>query len=43
MRDNPTAQIGLQASDQQKDTIVKSALDPLLVAIHELAGFAFVV
>ena len=31
MRDNPAAQIGLQASDQQKDTVVKSELDPLLV------------
>src|SRR5262245_8068752 len=40
---NPAAQIRLKATGQQEYAVVKAALDPFLVALHEQAGFAFVV
>ena len=43
MRHNPTAQIRLKTTDQQKYAVIKTALDPFFVALHELAGSAFVV
>jgi hypothetical protein len=43
MRHNPTAQIGLKTPDQPKYAVIKTALDPFFVALHELAGSAFVV
>jgi hypothetical protein len=42
VRDNPAAQIRLKIADQEKDAVIKPALDPLLVAFHEPAGLAFV-
>jgi hypothetical protein len=40
---NPTAQIGLKTTDQQKHAVIKTAFDPFFVAFHELAGLTFVV
>src|SRR5262245_5137627 len=43
VRHNPTAQIGLKTADQQKYAVVKTALDPFLMALHEATGLAVVV
>jgi hypothetical protein len=40
---DPTAQIGLETTDQQEHAVIKAALDSFFVAVHELAGLAFVV
>src|SRR5262249_8015146 len=43
MRHDPASQIRLKAPGQQKYAVVKPALDPRLVSLDELAGFALVV
>src|SRR5262249_51579958 len=42
VRKDPAAGIGLKAADQQEDAVIEAALDPRLVAFHELTGLAFV-
>ena len=43
MRHNPTAQIRLKTTGQQKCAVIKTAFDPFFLALHELACSAFVV
>jgi hypothetical protein len=42
MGHNPTTQIRLKTTDQQKYAVINSVFDPFFVAFHELAGLAFV-
>jgi len=43
VRHDRAAQVGFEATDQQKHAVIKTVFDPLVMAVHELAGFAFVV
>jgi hypothetical protein len=39
---NPAAQIRLKTPDQQKYAIIETAIDPLIMPFHKLAGLVFV-
>jgi hypothetical protein len=40
--DHGTAQVGLQATNQQENTVIKALLDPLVMTLHVVASLAFI-